>query len=145
MSETLLERIEAVLARAADHDPNAVVAPIAVLWPDESRQWESVIAELRESRPIISLGPFDAAVWQGPAYWIRCVIGSTIDRDGLPHGTPIIYLPGVSRDVIGLEDVAGCAADRRRPIEEITGETKLDAFPIREGDRLRTKHQQESQ
>lgn len=107
MSETLLERIDSVLARAADHDPNTVVAPMAVLWPDESRQWEPIIPALRESRPIISLGPFDSAVWQGPAYWIRCVIASTIDRDGLPDGTPIVYLPGVSRDVMRALDTLG--------------------------------------
>jgi len=100
MSEIVLDRVSAALARAADHDPNATTAPIAVLWPDEERQWESIIPELRTNHRIVSYGVFDPTSHQGPAYWLRCVIASTVDAEGVANGFPIIYLPGVSRDAL---------------------------------------------
>ena len=107
MSESVLDRITVAIDLAVDHDPNAVAAPIALLWPDEDRQWEALIPELRPRRRILSYGPFDPTAQQGPAYWLRCVIASTIVLDGVPDGVPIVYLPGVSRDSLrALESVA---------------------------------------
>ncbi|MDC3332014.1 BREX-1 system phosphatase PglZ type B, partial [Ilumatobacter sp.] len=100
MSDTVLDRIAAALGHASAFDPNAVVAPIAILWPDETRQWESLISELQATQPIITFGPYDLASRQGPAYWLRCVIAGTIELDDAPAGTPIVYLPGISRDAI---------------------------------------------
>ena len=100
MNISLLERIDDVLAHSAEYDSNTGVAPVAVLWPDESRQWESVIPELRKRKPIINLGTADPDNWQGPAYWVRCIIAGTIETTGLSGGTPIVYLPGVSREMM---------------------------------------------
>ena len=37
--------------------------------------------------------------------WLRCVIAGTLPESKLPEGTPIIYLPGVSRaDLRAVEE-----------------------------------------
>ena len=104
MSETVLDRLLLALDLSGAYDANAVAPPIAMLWPDEARQWESVIPNLRLRRRIASYGPIDPHEQRGPAYWLRCVIAATIDLDGAPGGVPIVYLPGVSRDVLRTLD-----------------------------------------
>lgn len=107
MSESVLDRIVQVVEAAEAHDPNNASAPIALLWPDGERQWASLVLQLQERLRVVSLGAFDAVARQGPAYWLRCVIANTVSVDGAPPGTPVVYLPGVSRDVlraIGSED-----------------------------------------
>ncbi len=104
MSDTLLDRLVARLDDAGRYEENVMVGPVAVLWPDEERQWESAVSALQERRRVVRHGPLDAALRQGPAYWLRCVIESTVDIDGAPDGRPIVYLPGVSRDTLrGLD------------------------------------------
>ena len=97
MSESVLDRIAQVMEAASTHDPNATSAPIALLWPDGDRQWVSLVPQLRERLRVVSLGDLDVAAREGCAYWLRCVIAETVVIDGAPSGTPIVYLPGVSR------------------------------------------------
>lgn len=107
MNDTVLDRIVSALDGALDFDPNVVAAPIAVLWPDESRQWETAVSELQQRRCVVRYGTFDASRHQGPAYWLRCVIAATLELDGLPDGVPVVYLPGISRDTMrALDTVA---------------------------------------
>lgn len=100
MSESVLDRIVQVIRAAETHDPNATSAPIALLWPDSERQWASLVPQLQEHLRLVSLGVFDADARRGPAYWLRCVIANTVSLDGASPGTPVVYLPGVSRDVL---------------------------------------------
>jgi hypothetical protein len=104
MSDTVLDEVVVALDGALDFDPNVVTAPIAILWPDEGRQWEAALSELQQRRCVVRYGTFDAAQHRGPAYWLRCVIAATVELDGLPDGVPIIYLPGVSRDTMRALD-----------------------------------------
>lgn len=106
MNETLLDRLSSVLASAFAYDSNVVEAPIAVLWTDEERQWESAIPALQQRRRIVSFGAFDTTKQQGPAYWLRCVVAGTIELDGAPDGAPVLYLPGISRDMMRALDAA---------------------------------------
>ena len=107
MSESVLDKIMQVLDSSRTHDPNATEAPVALLWPDGDRQWESLIPALRDRRRIVTYGSFDPEVRRGPAYWLRCVIVSTIEIDGAPDGLPIVYLPGVARSALrSVESVA---------------------------------------
>ena len=100
--DRLLEAVDSTLA----FDPNVLDAPIAVLWPDEARQWEGAISDLQQHRRIVRFGPLDAERHQGPGYWLRCVIAGTVDVEGAPEGLPIVYLPGVSRGMLSsLESV----------------------------------------
>ena len=104
MSETVLDRLVVALDRALDFDPNVVDPPIAVLWPDEDRQWETAVSALQQRKRVVRFGTFDSTCCQGPAYWLRCVVAATVELDELPDGVPIIYLPGVSRDMMRALD-----------------------------------------
>lgn len=114
MTETVLIRIAAAIESAAQHDANAVAAPVAVLWPDKARQWQPVVDALKEQLPIIALGQYDGTR-SGPAYWIRCVLARTVEIEIAP-GVPVVYLPGVGRE--DLRAVEGCPKELA-PIAEL--------------------------
>lgn len=108
MTETVLDSLAVALDDAASSDGNVYAPPVAVLWPDKARQWENSIETLRGRRRIVTLGSYDAAGGNGPAYWLRCVVAGTIAFDG-PAGLTVIYLPGVARD-----DLRSVAANDQR-------------------------------
>jgi hypothetical protein len=104
MSETVLDRVVACVWAALEaYDPNVRVAPVALLWPDESAQWEPVIGRIAEHLSVVSLGEFDPGARRGPAYWLRCVVARTIDA-GFPERPVIVYLPRVSRSALRAAD-----------------------------------------
>jgi hypothetical protein len=115
MTDTVLDRIVAVVRAALEYNANAYEAPVALLWPDEGAQWQPVVDRLGEHVAIVSLGDYDPAVRRGPGYWVRCVVARTVDA-GLPDGPPVVYLPGVSRG--GLRAVDTCPAELA-PIAEL--------------------------
>lgn len=100
MTETLRDRIVLAVSDAGAHDPNVHVAPVAILWADEQRQWQSVIPHLRDRLRIVGYGAFDPDSHRGPAYWLRCVIAGTVQLDGGDEGRTVVYLPGVSREMV---------------------------------------------
>jgi hypothetical protein len=106
VSDKLIDRVLKVLDSARTFDSNVFEAPIAILWPDEERQWEGAISELQQHRPIMRYGTFDLEVRQGHSYWLRCVIAGTLELEGAPAGIPIVYLPGISRSALSALDVA---------------------------------------
>lgn len=103
MSDTVLDRVVAKLTEALEFNANAQVAPIALLWPDEGRQWEAVIDRIGEQVPLITLGDHDPAARRGPAYWVRCAVAGTVET-GLADGIPVVYLPGVARNALRAVD-----------------------------------------
>jgi len=107
---TVFDAILASLAKASDYNRNDMAAPAVVLWTDNDRQWESLADRLREALPhFLTLGDYDPARKVGPAIWLRCMIGHTLPEADWPKDTtPILYLPGVSRQE--LRAVEGCAA-----------------------------------
>ena len=93
------------LRSATSHNRSDGVAPSVVLWTDKERYWESVIPRLRGELPLLTVGPYAPDALTGPAIWLRCVIAGTLPEVELPDGTPVIYLPGVSRaDLRAVED-----------------------------------------
>jgi len=95
------------LAETAHYTVGDQVAPCAILWPDESRTWESIIDELKRELPeLYVLGPYDAENKTGPAVWLRCVETHAVDHE-IPEGKiPIFYLPGISRQQLReIEDL----------------------------------------
>lgn len=108
MSEpiTFLDALADALQRASRYNKNDQVPPAAVLWPDRECQWEPLMPRLRERLPLLTLGSYTPEARTGPAYWLRCMIAGTLPEDRLPEGaTPIIYLPGVSRqDIRAVEE-----------------------------------------
>jgi hypothetical protein len=96
---TVLDSLLASIQRAADHNRDDTVPPGAILWTDEKREWERLVARLRLLLPhFVVFGPYDPDNRSGPAIWLRCVLAGKVSSITWPPGTvPIIYLPGVSR------------------------------------------------
>lgn len=83
------------------------VAPACILWPDSERQWEAAISVLQaELSELMILGDYSPEKRTGPTIWLRCVIAGRAPDATLPTDrTPILYLPGVSRqDSLGLRE-----------------------------------------
>lgn len=125
MSETILDRLVACVKAALDHNANAHVAPVALLWPDENAQWRSVIDRIAERMPVVSLGDHVPEARRGPAYWLRCVVAGTVDA-GLGDGTPVVYLPGVARSALRAAD--SCSASLA-PIAELQYRSQWFSHP----------------
>jgi len=94
------------------------MAPAAILWPDGDRQWGPVASRLQAEMPeMFILGPFDPEKRTGPAIWLRCVLAGVLEGVSVPDGmTPILYLPGVSRQ--DLRAVESCP-DHIKPLAEL--------------------------
>jgi REP element-mobilizing transposase RayT len=105
---TVLDAIIQSLSRAGEYNRDDQVAPAVILWPDKERQWEPVLPVLRERLPhLLTLGPYAANCKTGPAIWLRCMISRTLpEANWSEKTTPILYLPGVSRQE--LRAVAEC-------------------------------------
>jgi PglZ domain len=102
--------VDALLAsfNEALRTTDAVAAPIALLWTDADSQWQELVTVLRGAIPhLYSLGPYNPQARIGPAIWLRCVVDRAIPEVAPPEGTtPILYLRGVSRQV--LRGAADC-------------------------------------
>ena len=98
---TLLEAVEASLLAATRHHAGVEAQPAVVLWTDADGQWGPVVKKLQERLPqLVVLGAYDKERRTGPAVWLKCIVGRTIDA-GLGAGVvPILYLPNVSRQVL---------------------------------------------
>lgn len=105
---TVLDAIIQSLSRAGEYNRDDQVAPAVILWPDKERQWEPVLPLLRPALPqLLTLGAYTPERKTGPAIWLRCVIGRELPETDWPEkDTPVIYLPGVSRQE--LRAVAEC-------------------------------------
>ena len=66
MQDILSELINQL--RAASH-PSAsnVAAPLAMLWPDGEREWETLVPLLREELPILTPCNYEPGTLTGPA------------------------------------------------------------------------------
>lgn len=115
---TVLDAVLSSLQKAAKFNSDDAVAPAAILWPDEKREWEQLLPRFRMALPhFLVFGPYDPANRAGPAIWLRCVLAGKISELGWPPGTvPIIYLPGVSRTTLRATDE--CPADLK-PLAEL--------------------------
>ena len=90
------------------YNPALESAPVAILWTDEKREWESVISQIKAALPeLFSLGSYSPDERTGPGVWLRMVADG---QAGNAAGeTPILYLPGVGNgqlraDLRGLKD-----------------------------------------
>jgi hypothetical protein len=101
-TQTVFDAVIASLKCAAAYNRDDMARPAAILWPDEKREWESLIPRLRMVLPqFLIFAPYDKANRSGPAIWLRCVLAGRIpDVTWAPEDVPIIYLPGVSRPTL---------------------------------------------
>ncbi len=114
----IVDRLLKAVRSASVFNPEVQVAPASILWPDHDRQWEAVIPLLQAELPeLFVLGDYAPEKRIGPAIWLRCVIAGQIEEINLPADrTPIIYLPGVSRQ--DLRAIESCP-DRLKPLAEL--------------------------
>src|SRR6266478_150621 len=102
--------VDALLAsfNEAIRTADGVAAPVVLLWTDAESQWQELVTVLRGVVPqLYSLGLYNPQARIGPAIWLRCVVDRAIPEVAPPEGTtPILYLGGVSRQV--LRGAADC-------------------------------------
>jgi hypothetical protein len=72
------------------------------LWTDPDAQWRPLVAELSKSFPeLYTLGEFVPGQRCGPAIWLKCVVERALPDANPPAGhIPVLYLPGLSRQVL---------------------------------------------
>ena len=116
--KTVIETLVRSLEAAAKFNPNDVVHPYAVLWMDHDGQWQPIIARLRRLLPqLLTFGDYEREHRSGPAIWLRSVVDRALPDVEIPNGaTPIVYLPGVSRQELGA--VQECP-DSLKPLVEL--------------------------
>ena len=95
--QTLIDHLVESLEKAAEYNADSFVAPVAVIWTDEHREFEQLVPLLRERIPILTFGDYDPAKLTGPAEWIRCAVADTVTWERASDAAPVAYLPGVSR------------------------------------------------
>ena len=71
MSETVLDRLVARLRDALNYNANAFAEPVALLWPDESAQWQPVVRRVADRLPVVTLGKYDPGHAAG-----ACLLGA---------------------------------------------------------------------
>ena len=104
---TLAHHLSDSLRKAARaFTPGDQTPPCVVLWPDPERLWEHIIPQLRSALPeLYALGPYAPADRTGPALWLRCIEGRTIEGAPAAEITPIFYLPGIGKETLrGVEE-----------------------------------------
>lgn len=105
--------LAALIARLKDQakrfNPTLEAAPVAILWTDERREWESVLPRIKEALPeLFSLGDYAPDERTGPGVWLRMVADGHAGKVS-PDETAILYLPGVGNgqlrtDLRGLKE-----------------------------------------
>lgn len=117
MTQTVGQQLVAALRTVAQaYAPGDQVAPCAVLWADPERLWAAVVPELLPLLPeLYQLGGYDLQLRSGPALWLRCVEARLVDGSPAAGTTPVLYLPGVSREQ--LRAAEDCTAELAALVE----------------------------
>lgn len=98
-----------VREQARRFNPAIEVAPVAILWTDEKREWESVLPQIKAALPeLYSLGAYSPEDRTGPGVWLRMVADGLAGKIGEGE-TAVLYLPGVGNgqlrtDLRGLKE-----------------------------------------
>jgi len=114
----VIDHLIRALRQASVFNPDVQVAPACILWPDSDRQWEAAIPRLQTEIPeLFILGEYAPEKRSGPAIWLRCILARTLIDTTIPADvTPILYLPGVSRQE--LRAVETCP-EHLKPLAEL--------------------------
>lgn len=98
MNQSIFDKLLEALKQAESHNSNIMVKPEVLLWPDPERQWSPVISLLQEKlETLLIYGAYEPDKKQGPAIWIKYMVAELYSYTATAHETPIIYLPGISR------------------------------------------------
>lgn len=115
---TVIEKLVDSLRGGTRFNPNDANRPVVLLWTDQGAQWEPVITQLRQLVPeLLTYGEYRPEGRTGPAIWLRTAIDGGLPEVEIPEDvTPIVYLPGVSRQ--SLRAVEECP-DPLKPLVEL--------------------------
>lgn len=92
----LSKLVERLREQSQRFNSSIEIAPVAVLWTDDRRDWEGVLPQLKSALPeLFSLGDFQPDKRCGPGVWLRMVADRKAG-DLRPGQIPILYLPGVA-------------------------------------------------
>ncbi len=99
MKKTFKNNLIQSIREAAIYDSGSLQAPVAIIWPDPEKQWEPIIDKLQQEMPeLLRFGEYDVSKRQGPAIWIKCMVGRTLPEAVLDtKQVPVIYLPGIAK------------------------------------------------
>lgn len=116
-AQSLWWHLERSLAEALQFNSSAQIAPAALLWTDPDEQWKPLLPILRARIPhFVTLGTFDAEQRQGPAIYLKCLVGRTLAGANWPASAiPIVYLP--KWGVADLRAVESCPDDLAPVVE----------------------------
>lgn len=116
--KTVQRELVNAIRQSSVFNSDTQVAPACILWPDKNRQWELIIPALQNAMPeLLALGEYEPENRSGPAIWIKCVVAGTLEDMDMPENlTPIIYLPGISRNEI--KAIERCP-DTVKPLAEL--------------------------
>ena len=90
---TILEKLIEALRSAAIYNRHDLASPTVVLWTDGAGQWAKIVPLLGDAIPeLMILASVCDGEKQGPSTWLRYQLAR---RHW--HKTPVIYLPGISR------------------------------------------------
>jgi len=115
---TVIQRLKASLQSAAKYNPESQVAPACILWTDPDKEFVSILPSMKEALPeLLVYGEYDVEKLTGPAIWLRLALaGKVANYSDLQGRTPIIYLPGVSKQVLRSGDKC---PDEFKPLVEM--------------------------
>lgn len=96
---SIFDKVLQSLQQASRHNSSVMVKPEVILWPDPERQWEAVIPILQEKiNSLLIFGAYEPDRKQGPAIWLKCMVARSLPEAAWPETeTPILYLPGISK------------------------------------------------
>ncbi len=90
---TVLDELVKRIRGAASYNRHDIAEPRVVLWPDGDQLWSTVVPLLQDAMPeLLVLDPAGSGPRRGPATLVRYLLAQPMGGD-----TPIVYLPGVSR------------------------------------------------
>lgn len=117
MSLSLCDKIIESLKQATLHNGNTMVKPEVILWPDPDKQWSSIIPVLQSKLgTLLIYGEFNIEQKRGPAIWLKCMVAKTLpEAQWSEKQTPIIYLPGISKQ--DLKNITNAALDLQPLVE----------------------------
>ncbi|MCK9311558.1 MAG: BREX-1 system phosphatase PglZ type B [Bacteroidales bacterium] len=97
---SIYDKLKQALRQAESHNSSLMVKPEVILWPDPESQWLDVIPVIQKELPqLLIYGNYDTSKKQGPAIWIKCMVAKTLPEANWEDSvTPIIYLPGISKN-----------------------------------------------
>lgn len=109
MAQSICDSVLHALQQAEKHNSHTMVKPEVILWPDAERQWQDVIPDLQATLPqLLVYGSYDAEKKHGPSIWIKCMVARLLpEANWSANATPIIYLPGISKNDLRNVEEAG--------------------------------------